>query len=109
MQLIKFQFVHPVQYGGAVVAVGIITALTPHMTSFTQYLCGAVFSGFSSAFIDSVTNLVVLELWSLNSKVYMQIAHGAFTVGRCSNFDRIFRHFDSVPRETSVSDSLAYF
>ena len=69
------------QYGGAIFALGIITGLTPLMTSFKQYLVAAVFNGLSSAFVDSVTNLVVLELFSLNSKVYMQIAHSAFTVG----------------------------
>lgn len=51
------------------------------MTSFKEYLIAAVFSGFSSAFVDAVTNLIVLELFSLNSKVYMQIAHSAFTFG----------------------------
>lgn len=69
------------QYGGAVFAVGIITGLTPFMTSFTQYLVGAIISGLSSAFVDSVTNLIVLELFSLNSKIYMQIAHTSFTFG----------------------------
>jgi len=69
------------QYGIAVCVLAIINGLTPHMTSIKQYLFAISIAGFSSAFVDSVTNLVVLELFSLNSKVYMQMAHGAFTIG----------------------------
>lgn len=84
------------QYGGGVFVIGFITCLTPFMSSFKQYLTGCIILGFSSAFVDSVTNLVVLEIFSLNSKVYMQIAHGAFTVGTIFGMAEVKILFDYI-------------
>lgn len=51
------------------------------MGNFSGYLVNNIFAGFVVAFIEAAVNLTILELFSLNSKIYMQIGHGCFTVG----------------------------
>lgn len=70
-----------VQFAAAAIIFSVLGGAVPYLSSFTGLLVNNMIAGFFIAIIEAVVNLTVLELFSLNSKIYMQMAHGCFTVG----------------------------